>query len=83
MALPSMTVGGVEVQGLSDGTLPTSIDKVVDMTPAQVEQLVGRTDNGTFHIPVNNFLIRRDGKDDHDRRRRRQYDVSDARPAAR
>ena len=35
MSLPSMTVGGVKVQGLSDGTLPTSLDKVVDMEPAQ------------------------------------------------
>jgi glyoxylase-like metal-dependent hydrolase (beta-lactamase superfamily II) len=59
--LPGLTVGGVEVKGLSDGTLPTSIDKVVDMDAAQVEQLVGRTENGTFHIPVNNFLIRRGG----------------------
>ncbi|MGA2943568.1 MAG: MBL fold metallo-hydrolase [Xanthobacteraceae bacterium] len=60
--LPSMTVGGVKVHGLSDGTLPTGIDKVVDMMPAQIEQLVGGTDNGTFHIPVNNFLIRRADK---------------------
>jgi glyoxylase-like metal-dependent hydrolase (beta-lactamase superfamily II) len=60
--LPSMTVGGVEVQGLSDGTLPTSVDKVVDMDAAEVERLVGGTDNGTFHIPVNNFVIRRGGK---------------------
>ena len=60
--LPSMTVGGVEVQGLSDGTLPTSVDKVVDMEAAEVERLVGGTDNGTFHIPVNNFVIRRGGK---------------------
>ncbi len=62
MALPSMTVGGVEVQGLSDGTLPTSIDKVVDMDPAQAEQLVGATENGVFPIPVNNFVIRRGGR---------------------
>ncbi len=62
MSLPSMTVGGVEVQGLSDGTLPTSLDKVVDMDPAQVERLVGGTDNGTFQIPVNNFIIRRGDK---------------------
>jgi glyoxylase-like metal-dependent hydrolase (beta-lactamase superfamily II) len=62
MALPNMTVGGVEVQGLSDGTLPTSLDKIVDMTPAQAEQLVGATQNGVFQIPVNNFVIRRDGK---------------------
>ena len=60
--LPSMTVGGVEVQGLSDGTLPTSVDKVVDMDAAEVERLVGGTDNGTFYIPVNNFVIRRGGK---------------------
>ena len=62
LKLPSMTVGGVEVQGLSDGTLPTSVDKVVDMDAAEVERLVGGTDNGTFHIPVNNFVIRRDGR---------------------
>ncbi len=61
MSLPSMTIGGVKVQGLSDGTLPTSLDKVVDMEPAQAERLVGGTDNGTFQIPVNNFVIRRSG----------------------
>jgi glyoxylase-like metal-dependent hydrolase (beta-lactamase superfamily II) len=62
IALPSMTVGGVKVQGLSDGTLPTGVDKVLDMTPAEVERLVGKTDNGVFHIPVNNFVIQRGGK---------------------
>ncbi len=62
MALPSMTVGGVEVQGLSDGTLPTSIDKVVDMDAALAERLVGGTENGVFPIPVNNFVVRRNGK---------------------
>jgi glyoxylase-like metal-dependent hydrolase (beta-lactamase superfamily II) len=62
VALPGMTIGGVQVHGLSDGTLPTSLDKVVDMDPVQVERLVGGTDNGTFQIPVNNFLIRRGGK---------------------
>jgi glyoxylase-like metal-dependent hydrolase (beta-lactamase superfamily II) len=62
VALPGMTVGEVQVLGLSDGTLPTSLDKVVDMDPVQVERLVGGTDNGTFQIPVNNFLIRRGGK---------------------
>jgi glyoxylase-like metal-dependent hydrolase (beta-lactamase superfamily II) len=62
VAPPGLTVGDVEVKGLSDGTLPTSLDKVVDMEPAQAERLVGGTDNGTFLIPVNNFLIRRSGK---------------------
>ena len=50
------------MQGLSDGTLPTSVDKVVDMDAVEVERLVGGTDNGTFYIPVNNFVIRRGGK---------------------
>ena len=36
VTLPSMTVGGVRVQGLSDGTLPTGVDKVVDMAPADI-----------------------------------------------
>ena len=54
--LPSMTVGGVQVHGLSDGTLPTALDKVVDMDPAQAHKLVGETDDtGTFSIPVNNL----------------------------
>ena len=61
--LPSMTVGGVQVHGLSDGTLPTALDKVVDMSPAQAKALVGETDDtGTFQIPVNNFVIRRGDK---------------------
>jgi hypothetical protein len=42
--LPSMSVGGVQVYGLSDGTLPTGLDKVVDMDRAQALALVGETD---------------------------------------
>jgi glyoxylase-like metal-dependent hydrolase (beta-lactamase superfamily II) len=62
-ALLSMSVGDVQVHGLSDGTLPTSLDKIVDMDRAQARQLVGETDdNGVFPIPVNNFVIRRDDK---------------------
>ncbi len=61
--LPSMTVGGVQVHGLSDGTLPTALDKVVDMDATQAKELVGETDDtGTFQIPVNNFVIRRGDK---------------------
>jgi glyoxylase-like metal-dependent hydrolase (beta-lactamase superfamily II) len=61
--LPSMTVGGVQVHGLSDGTLPTALDKIVDMDRAQALQLVGEADSsGTFPIPVNNFVIRRGDK---------------------
>src|ERR1700740_1301119 len=61
--LPSMTVGGVQVYGLSDGPLPTGLDKVVDMDRTQALQLVGETDSdGVFPIPVNNFVIRRGDK---------------------
>ena len=59
MALPGMRVGDVEVQGLSDGILKTSLDLVIGMERAQAEQLVGGTDQGSLYIPVNNFLIRR------------------------
>jgi len=57
-----MRVGDVEVQGLSDGVLKTSIDFVIGMDRAQADKLVGGTDNGSLYIPVNNFLIRRGGK---------------------
>src|SRR5580693_89170 len=62
MALPSMRVGDVEVQGISDGILKTSLDLVIGMERAVVDALVGGTDNGSLYIPVNNFLIRRGGK---------------------
>lgn len=62
MALPRMRVGDVEVQGLSDGILKTSLDLVIGMDRAQAESLVGGTQNGSLYIPVNNFVIRRDGK---------------------
>jgi glyoxylase-like metal-dependent hydrolase (beta-lactamase superfamily II) len=62
MTLPSMRVADVEVQGLSDGILKTSLDLVIGMDRAQAESLVGGTDNGSLYIPVNNFVIRRDGK---------------------
>ena len=62
MALPSMRVGDVEVQGISDGILKTSLDLVIGMERAVADALVGGTDNGSLYIPVNNFLIRRGGK---------------------
>jgi glyoxylase-like metal-dependent hydrolase (beta-lactamase superfamily II) len=57
-----MRVGDVEVQGLSDGILKTSLDLVIGMERAAAEQLVGGTDNGSLYIPVNNFLFRRGDK---------------------
>jgi glyoxylase-like metal-dependent hydrolase (beta-lactamase superfamily II) len=62
MALPKMRLGDVEIEGLSDGILKTSLDLVIGMERAQADRLVGGTDNGSLYIPVNNFLIRRGGK---------------------
>jgi len=62
MTLPSMRVGGVEVQGVSDGILKTSLDFVIGMERAEADKLVGGSDNGSLYIPVNNFLVRRGGK---------------------
>jgi glyoxylase-like metal-dependent hydrolase (beta-lactamase superfamily II) len=61
MALPSMRVGDVEVQGISDGILKTSLDLVIGMERAVADKLVGGTADGSLYIPVNNFLIRRGG----------------------
>lgn len=57
-----MRVGDVEVQGLSDGMLRTSLDRVIGMERAQAESLAGPTQDGSLYIPVNNFLLRRDGR---------------------
>src|ERR1700689_5617057 len=62
MALPSMRVGDVEVQGISDGILKTSLDLVIGMERAVAEKLVGGTADGSLYIPVNNFLFRRGDK---------------------
>lgn len=62
MALASMRVGNVDVEGLSDGILKTSLDLVIGMDRAEADRLVGGTQNGSLYIPVNNFLIRRGGK---------------------
>jgi len=62
MALPSMRVGDVEVQGISDGILKTSLDLVIGMERAVADALVGGTADGSLYIPVNNFLIRRGSK---------------------
>jgi glyoxylase-like metal-dependent hydrolase (beta-lactamase superfamily II) len=62
MTLPSMRVDDVEVQGLSDGILKTSLDLVLGMERSEADRLVGGTKDGSLYIPVNNFMIRRNGK---------------------
>ncbi len=60
--LARMQAGGIEVHGVSDGVLKTSLDVVVGMARAEAERLVGKTENGSFAIPVNNFFLRRGDK---------------------
>jgi glyoxylase-like metal-dependent hydrolase (beta-lactamase superfamily II) len=57
----SIRVGDLEIKGFSDGILRTSLDNLIGMERQQAEQLVGPTDGGWLFIPVNNFLIQRDG----------------------
>jgi glyoxylase-like metal-dependent hydrolase (beta-lactamase superfamily II) len=57
----SMRVGDLEIKGLSDGILRTSLDNLIGMDRRQAEELVGPTDAGWLFIPVNNFLVQRDG----------------------
>jgi glyoxylase-like metal-dependent hydrolase (beta-lactamase superfamily II) len=62
MMQPTFTVGRLEVRAFNDGILKTSLDLVIGMERALAESLAGPTDNGSFFIPVNNFVFERDGK---------------------
>jgi glyoxylase-like metal-dependent hydrolase (beta-lactamase superfamily II) len=61
MTLPRMKFGEMEIQGVSDGLLKTSLDFVLGIDRKLSEQLVGGTPDGNVVIPVNNFLIKRGG----------------------
>jgi len=52
MAAPSTRVGELEIRGLSDGILKTSLDLVLGVDRAQAEQLVGGSQDGSLFIPV-------------------------------
>jgi glyoxylase-like metal-dependent hydrolase (beta-lactamase superfamily II) len=62
MTLPRVKIGDIEIAGISDGVLRTSLDLVLGIDRKLSEQLVGGTQDGTVLIPVNNFLIKRDGR---------------------
>jgi glyoxylase-like metal-dependent hydrolase (beta-lactamase superfamily II) len=59
MTVPSLRVADLEIKGLSDGILKTTLDIVLGMDRAQAEQLVGGTQDGSLFISVNNFLLQR------------------------
>jgi glyoxylase-like metal-dependent hydrolase (beta-lactamase superfamily II) len=60
--LPSLRIGDLEIKGISDGVLKTSLDFVIGMDRAASEVLVGGANDGSLFIPVNNFLFVRDGR---------------------
>jgi glyoxylase-like metal-dependent hydrolase (beta-lactamase superfamily II) len=62
MTLPRIKIGDIEVAGISDGVLRTSLDLVLGIDRKLSEQLVGGTQDGSVLIPVNNFLLKRDGR---------------------
>jgi glyoxylase-like metal-dependent hydrolase (beta-lactamase superfamily II) len=57
---PSMRVGDLEVQGVSDGHLYIPMESIVRIERAQAEHLFGGSD--PILLPVNNFFIRRGEK---------------------
>jgi len=57
----SLVIGDIEVRSLSDGLLRTSLDNLVGMSRLQAEERVGPTQDAALFIPVNCFVIRRDG----------------------
>lgn len=60
--LPSFRIGALEVKAFNDGSLKTSLDLVIGMDRALAETLAGPTDQGSFFIPVNNFVFARGDK---------------------
>src|SRR5215217_8863392 len=60
--LATIQIGNLEIKGLTDGILKTSLDNLIGMARVEAERLVGPTDAGSFFIPVNNFVVERGEK---------------------
>ena len=58
----SVQIGDLQVKLFSDGLARTSVENAIGISRQDSEALVGKTQEGWFHIPVNNFLFERDGK---------------------
>ena len=54
-----MQIADLEVKGLGDGMLKTSLDNLIGIDRLEADKLVGATDAGSFFIPVNNFVVAR------------------------
>lgn len=55
-------IAGLDLVGLCDGVLKTSVDFVIGIERDRAADLVGADETGSVFIPVNNFLFERDGK---------------------
>jgi glyoxylase-like metal-dependent hydrolase (beta-lactamase superfamily II) len=56
-----MRIADFGVKSVSDGRLKTSLDNLIGMSRAAAGELVGETEAGSFFIPVNSFLVQRNG----------------------
>ncbi len=59
---PSIRVGDLEILGLTDGRLRTPLSLLSGIERSTAERLAENVEEDAVFIPVNNFLIRRDGK---------------------
>jgi glyoxylase-like metal-dependent hydrolase (beta-lactamase superfamily II) len=60
--MTTFRIGGLDIKAVSDGKLKTSLDNLVGLDRARGEELAGPTDDGTFFIAVNCFVIAREGR---------------------
>ncbi len=56
------TIGDIEIIAVTDGLLPTDSDKAIGLNSAECERLCGHAHGETFHISVNEYVVRTAGK---------------------
>jgi glyoxylase-like metal-dependent hydrolase (beta-lactamase superfamily II) len=54
-------VGDLDLTCVDDGILKSSVDFVLGMDREEASKISGATDDGSIFIPVNNFMLQRDG----------------------
>lgn len=55
-------IGEIEIIAVTDGLLPTDIDKAIGVDPSECERLSGHAPGETFTISVNEYVLRVAGK---------------------
>jgi glyoxylase-like metal-dependent hydrolase (beta-lactamase superfamily II) len=56
----NITIGDLDILCVTDGVLKSSIDFVLGLEPEDARRISGADADGALHIPVNNFVFRRD-----------------------